>query len=119
MINIEGKVAVVTGAGRGIGRAIAIELGSLGARVTIAARSVTELEETARTIGSASVFPTDVRKKADIHRLFEHVEMHFGPVDILVNAAGVGFAGNIVDFSDAEYDAILETNLQSVFVASR
>jgi 3-oxoacyl-[acyl-carrier protein] reductase len=119
MTDIQGKVAVVTGAGRGIGRAIAIELAALGARVTLAARSVSELEDTARNIGSASVFPTDVRSHSDVHRLLEHVGMHFGPVDILVNAAGVGGTGNVVDFSDAEFDAILETNLRAVFLTSR
>jgi len=119
MTNIQGRTAVVTGAGRGIGRAIAVELAALGARVTLAARSVSELEDTAKAIGSASVFPTDVRKKNDVHRLLEHVQTHFGPVDILVNAAGMGVAGNVVDLSDAEYDAILDTNLRSVFFASR
>ena len=60
---IENQIAVVTGAGRGIGRAIAIELGRLGAQVILAARSRTELEETAGKIGArASVIPTDVRK---------------------------------------------------------
>src|SRR6267142_2689157 len=89
MVSIQNQVAVVTGAGRGIGRAIAIELGKLGSRVALAARSRIELEDTARTIGSrASVIPTDVRKKGDLQRLFEQVSTALGPIDILVNAAG-------------------------------
>ena len=119
MNDIRNKVAVVTGAGRGIGRAIAIELAQMGARVVVASRSVSELEDTARMIGTASAVPTDVRNKDEVHRLLEHASTQFGPVDILVNAAGVGVSGAVVDFSDADYDAILDTNLKSVFFASR
>jgi len=119
MKDITGKVAVVTGAGRGIGRAVAVELAQTGARVVLASRSVTELEETARIAGSGSVVPTDVRKNDDIHRLVEHAASKFGPVDILVNAAGIGVAGPVVDFSDSDYDVILDTNLKSIFFACR
>lgn len=119
MTEIKEKVAVVTGAGRGIGRAIAVELARNGARVVVAARSVAELEETARMAGSASVMPTDVRKKDEIRRLLEHAETQFGPVDILVNAAGIGVAGPVMEFSDSNYDDILDTNLKAIFFASR
>ncbi len=119
MKDITGKVAVVTGAGRGIGRAVAVELAQTGARVVLASRSITELEETARMAGSGSVVLTDVRKNDDIHRLLEHAASKFGPVDILVNAAGLGVAGPVVDFSDSDYDAILDTNLKSIFFACR
>jgi len=88
VVGILNQVAVVTGAGRGIGHAIAVELGQLGAKVVLAARSRTELEATARLIGSsASVIRTDVRKKQELERLFEQVTTTLGPVDILVNAA--------------------------------
>jgi len=119
MKDITGKVAVVTGAGRGIGRAVAVELAQTGARVVLASRSITELEETARMAGSGSVVLTDVRKNDDIHRLVEHAASKFGPVDILVNAAGIGVAGPVVDFSDSDYDVILDTNLKSIFFACR
>ena len=119
MTNIKGKVAVVTGAGRGIGRAIAVELARQGARVVVAARNVTELEETANMAGSATVIPTDVRKKDDVERLLGHAASQLGPIDILVNAAGIGVAGPVVDFSDSDYDAVLDTNLKSIFFASR
>ena len=119
MTDIKGKVAVVTGAGRGIGRAIAVELARKGARVVVAARSVAELEETARMAGAASVMPTDVRNREDVQRLLEHAASQLGPVDILVNAAGIGVAGPVVDFSDSDYDAVLDTNLKSIFFASR
>jgi 3-oxoacyl-[acyl-carrier protein] reductase len=120
MTTIEGKVAVVTGAGRGIGRAIAIELGRMGARVALAARSVSELESTAQQIGAtASVIPTDVRKRDDVHKLLEGAATAIGPIDILVNAAGTGVFGQLVEFSDADYDTILDTNLRSIFLTSR
>ena len=120
MTNIEGKVVVVTGAGRGIGRAIAVELGRMGANVALAARGVAGLEETAKTIGrNASVISTDVRKKDEVHRLLDHVASTVGPIDILVNAAGIGIFGQVKDFADEDYDAILDTNLRGIFLACR
>lgn len=121
MTSIEGKVAVVTGAGRGIGRAIAIELGNMGAKVALAARSASELEKTASAIGGggASVVPTDVRKRDEVHRLLDLVSSTLGPVDILVNAAGVGVFGLVTNFSDEDYDTILDTNLRGIFMACR
>ena len=120
MVGIPNQVAVVTGAGRGIGRAIAIKLGKLGARVALAARSRTELDETARVIGSsASIIPADVRRKEDVARLFEQVTTTLGPVEILVNAAGVGIFGSVVDFKDDDFQTLIETNLRSIFFACR
>lgn len=114
------RVAVVTGAGRGIGRAIAVELGQLGAKVVLAARSRTELEETAAAIGArASVFPVDVRKKDQLQALFEHVSANIGPVDVLVNAAGLGIFGPVVDFTDDDFETLIETNLRGIFFCCR
>src|SRR2546428_8829981 len=98
MVPIDNQIAVVTGAGRGIGRAIAIELGNLGARVVLVARNRAELDDTARAIGkNASVKPADVRKKDQLERVFD------SPVDILVNAAGLGIFCPITDFNDADF----------------
>ena len=120
MVSIQNQVAVVTGAGRGIGRAIAVELGKLGAHVALAARSRSELEDTARTIGSAAtVFPTDVRKKEELQRLFEQVSAGNGPVDILVNAAGIAVFGPVLEFGDEDFDNLIETNLRGIFFACR
>ena len=115
MVGVENSVAVVTGAGRGIGRAIAVELGRMGAHVVLAARTVSELQETARMIEKSSVIPTDVRRKDEVHRLIEKA----GRVDILVNAAGLGIFGPVADFRDEDYDTILDTNLRSIFLTHR
>ncbi len=116
MITIQDKVAVVTGAGRGIGRAIAIELAGAGANVTLAARSRAELEETAGLIGaSASVFPADVRDREQVHAMLEHA----GPVDILVNCAGAGIYGNVAGFPDEAYDTLMDTNFRGTFLTCR
>jgi len=120
MTSIEGKVAVVTGAGRGIGRAIALELARMGVKVALAARNASELEQTTRASGgAASVIPTDMRKKEEVHRLLDQAASTLGPVDILVNAAGIGVFGKVTEFSDADYDVILDTNLRGIFMACR
>ena len=120
MVSIQGQIAVITGAGRGIGRAVAIGLGGRGAQVVLAARSRTELDDTARMIGkNASVIPTDVRRKDELQRLFEHVATAFGPVDILVNAAGLGIFGPVVNFSDEDFEILIDTNLRGIFFSSR
>jgi len=97
-----------------------MELGRLGAQVVLAARSRNELEETARMIGkSASVVPTDVRRKDDLQRLFEQTTTALGPVDVLVNAAGLGIFGPVIDFTDEAFEILIETNLRGIFFASR
>jgi NADP-dependent 3-hydroxy acid dehydrogenase YdfG len=119
-VSIENQVAVVTGAGSGIGRAIAIELGRLGAKVALAARSRTDLEQTGLRIGAqASVIPTDVRKKEEVHRLLDQVSSAIGPIDILVNAAGLGIFGPVVRFRDEDFEELIETNLRSIFLSCR
>lgn len=115
MITLHNQTAVITGAGRGIGQAVAVSLAELGARVVLAARSRSELEDTARQIGAGMVAPTDIRKKEEIVRLFEQA----GPVDILVNAAGIGIMGRVVDFREEDYEATLDTNLRGIFLTCR
>ncbi len=90
---LEGRVAVVSGGGRGIGRAAAILLGAAGASVVVTARTKSEIEETAERIrtenGSARAFPADVSEWEDVRRLAAETERVFGPVDIVVANAGV------------------------------
>ena len=114
MVSIENQIAVVTGAGRGIGRAIAIELGDLGARVVLVSRNRAELEDTSLMIGqNASVMPADVRQKDQLRRVFD------SPIDILVNAAGLGIFGPVTDFKDEDFETLIETNLRGIFFACR
>jgi NADP-dependent 3-hydroxy acid dehydrogenase YdfG len=120
MASIQDQVAVVTGAGRGIGRAIAVELGRLGARVVLVSRSRTDLEETGRMIGpTASVMPADVRQKDQLQSVFEQTVAAFAPVDILVNAAGLGLFGPVVDYKDEDFATVMDTNLRSIFYTCR
>jgi NADP-dependent 3-hydroxy acid dehydrogenase YdfG len=120
MASIQNQVAVITGAGRGIGRAIAIELGELGAQVVLVSRNRSELEETGRLIGpSASVMPADVRKKEQLQSVFEQTAISLGPVDILVNAAGLGIFGPVVDYRDDDFATVIETNLRGIFYTCR
>jgi NADP-dependent 3-hydroxy acid dehydrogenase YdfG len=120
MVSIQNQVAVVVGAGRGIGRAIAVELGRAGARVALAARSRSELEDTGKVIGSsASVFPTDIRDKDQVHELLDQTASGLGPVDILVNSAGLGIFGPVVQFTDHDFSTLIDTNLRGTFFACR
>jgi NAD(P)-dependent dehydrogenase (short-subunit alcohol dehydrogenase family) len=68
---------------------------------------------------SASVVPTDVRRKDDLERLFAQTTTALGPVDVLVNAAGLGIFGPVIDFTDEAFEILIETNLRGIFFASR
>jgi len=117
------KVAIVTGGGRGIGRAAAIELADAGYRVTIAARTVAELHETAQTIratgGTALAVPTDVTSEQDIRRMVQATVAEFGRVDVLVNNAAMTHRGNVLTTTLDEWNRVLATNLTSVFLCSK
>jgi len=120
MTDLHNKVAVVTGAGRGIGRAIAVELAQAGAQIALAARSAGQLDETAALIGAAArVFPTDVREREQVRALFGRTHSEVGPVDILVNCAGLGIYAPVVDFSDEDFNTTIDTNLRGTFLTCR
>jgi NAD(P)-dependent dehydrogenase (short-subunit alcohol dehydrogenase family) len=116
-MNWKAKVALVTGGTRGIGRAIADALVSIGCQVAVSARDVTELRETEQALGSARVqgFRCDVREYAQVKELFASVAARFGGVDILVNNAGIGIFASVESMSPAQFQAVLETNLFGVF----
>ena len=90
---LEGKTAIVTGAGRGIGKGIALTLAEAGANITLAARTVEQLENTAKEIRKlgrrALVVPTDVIEKKQVENVVDKTIAEFGKIDILVNNAGV------------------------------
>lgn len=121
---LDGRVAVVTGGGRGLGCATAIRLGEIGARVVVTARTKPEIEETAHRIrvgnGSARAFPADVSQWEDVLRLAVETERIFGPADIVVANAGViEPVGDTWDVSPRAWSQNLKTNLIGAFYTAR
>lgn len=139
--SLEGKVAIVTGAGRGIGKAISLVLAEAGADIVAAARTVAEIEETAREVRAlgrrALPIPTDVTRADQVQRMVEKTVSEFGKVDILVNNAGVSRPKQLVPLGDLkfpgwqrvsdlhsplteeEWQLTLDSNLTSIFLCTR
>lgn len=116
---LDGKRALVTGAGRGMGLAIAQSLASVGAHVTLAARTQAEIKEAANVIKAAGFLADaivlDINEIQTTSQFFEDHE----PFDILVNNAGTNRPGPFLDMSVDDYDAVLNLNLRAVFFASQ
>jgi NAD(P)-dependent dehydrogenase (short-subunit alcohol dehydrogenase family) len=118
---LDGKVAVVTGANRGIGKAIAIAMAEAGAMVAIAARDDERNAAAAAEIrdrgGMAAPFHADVTSRSDLLALREAVTLDLGPIDILVNNAGIGVHGASLTIDDDSWHSVLATNLDAVWRA--
>lgn len=116
---LEGKVALVTGGGRGIGRAVALGYAAAGADVAVAGRTLAALEETVERIGELGgrglALEADLVDVARIPGLVEEVERTLGPLDVLVNSAGVQVTGPSIDVSEADWDATIDANLKALF----
>ena len=121
--SLKGRVALVTGASRGIGRAVAQALGAAGAGVACCARSTAEIDATADDIrrrgGHASGFTLDVTRTEQVERVVRAVEAGLGPVDVLVNNAGITLERRTVELTDEEWERVLTTNLTSMFRLAR
>lgn len=117
---LEGQVAVVTGAGRGIGRAISLALGVAGAQVVAAARTRPEIEAVAQEIGAAggraSAWPVDLSSEVEIVALFDFIREKVGRLDVLVNNAGIGLFGPVQDFAAADLDRLYAVNVRGTFL---
>ena len=123
MESIEGRVALITGGGRGIGRAIALALAKAGAHVAVAARSVPEIEAVAGEVMQlgrrAHFFPLDVSDRDQLAGAPAQVARALGPVDILVNNAGIHASAPIHKQDDATWDAVLAVNLTAPMLLCR
>jgi gluconate 5-dehydrogenase len=119
LFDLTNKKALVTGGGRGLGRAIAIGLAQHGADVAITSRTVAELEETAEAVRAVGreclVVPGDASSKSEIDRVVGEVAGGLGRIDILVNNAGVDAAGPAIDYTEADFDFVLDVNLKAYF----
>jgi len=121
--NLEGKTALVTGAGSGLGRLFAKTLAEAGATVVLAARRREKLEETAKSItekgGNAICIDLDVTDSASVQSCFSEIEASVGVIDILVNNAGIARQEFLVDISEGDWDAVIDTNLKGVFLVAQ
>jgi 3-oxoacyl-[acyl-carrier protein] reductase len=122
-VDLKDQVALVTGASRGIGRAIAIRLAACGAKVAGVARTLDGLAGTLQAIrdagGEAEGFAGDVGSVEDVNRIVAEVEAKFGGVHVLVNNAGITRDGLVLRMEDKDWRDVIETNLSSVFYFSR
>lgn len=122
-VDLSGQTAIVTGASRGIGKAIALRLAAAGAKVACVARSADKLKETVDAIaaagGAAEVFPCDVTDSAAVTKLVEELAEKWGGLDIVVNNAGITKDTLIPRMEDEQWDAVIATNLKSVFLFTR
>jgi len=121
--DLQGKVAIVTGSGRGIGRGIAVELARAGADVVVCSRTEADLEAITfeiQSLGRKAVpVVVDVRRHDQVIDLMEKTQQEFGRLDILVNNAGGSFRTPAIDMSERAWDAVIGENLKPVFLCSQ
>ncbi|MEO6808421.1 MAG: 3-oxoacyl-[acyl-carrier-protein] reductase [Isosphaeraceae bacterium] len=122
-VDLSGQAALVTGASRGIGRAIALRLAECGASVAAVARTLEGLEGTLSAIreagGTAEGFAGSVAKSEDVTRILEEVEAKFPKIHVLVNNAGITRDGLMLRMEDAAWDEVMDTNLKGTFLFCR
>jgi len=122
-IDLKGKVAVVTGAGRGIGKAIAIALAEAGADVVLAARTASQLEKTAEAVRSKGCqglpVPTDVTRKEEVDRLMSPALDQLGGLHILVNNAAIMAPASLMEQTEDDWDKVMAVNLKAYFICTQ
>lgn len=122
-MDLNGKVSLVTGAGRGIGRAICLELAKAGSDIALNCLNKTNGEKVVSEVvklgQKASFFKTDVSETKKVNRMVDEALRMFGKIDILVNNAGIATMSHIQDMEEAEWDRVLNVNLKSIFNCSK
>jgi 3-oxoacyl-[acyl-carrier protein] reductase len=122
-VELAGKTAIITGGGRGLGRAIALAYARAGAQVVVAARSADEVAETAWLIEeqgqTALAVSADVRDPAQIASLIAQTVQRFGSPSILVNSAGIGLRAPLTETSEAQWDALIDTLLKGPYLVAQ
>lgn len=122
-ISLDGKVAIVTGAGSGIGKGIAVALASEGVNLVLCGRRAEPLQETARQIeesgGRATPVQADVSRSGDVQRVVKAALETFGWLDILINNAGISGGDSVHRMSDEDWDQVMSVNLRGAFLMAR
>ncbi|MBI2877815.1 MAG: SDR family NAD(P)-dependent oxidoreductase, partial [Candidatus Tectomicrobia bacterium] len=122
-VSLAGKVAVVTGGGKGIGRAIALALADAGADVVVASRTVEALEQTVQEIQAkgrkALAVKTDLNVREDLDSLIKATMDQFQRIDILVNNAATSYLRSLFDFREDGWDKVFNINVTAIFILSR
>jgi len=122
-MDLDGKVAIVTGAGRGIGRATALALSRLGVKVVLAAKTASEIESVAAEVaekgGEGLALPADVSEKSQVQGLVAEARRRFGQIDILVCNAGVAIHNPIPEIREEDWDLNIAVNLKGVFLCTQ
>jgi len=119
MARLSGRVAVVTGAARGIGLAICRRFADEGAQVAMADVDEAALREAAASVPGATAIVADVSRRADVHRVVRSTAALAGRVDVLVNNAGITHACDFLDLEEADFDRVLAVNLKSMFLCGQ
>ena len=122
-MELQGQVAIVTGAGRGIGRATALELARMGADIVVAELDAGGADKTAALVQDvgrrAAVIPTDVTKRTELAAMVDRTLAAFGRIDVLVNNAGIYRAASTLEITEEHWDAIMTINAKAVFFATQ
>jgi len=116
---LDGRIALITGGARGIGRATAEAFVAAGARAVLLDRDLAEAESAASAIGNAEAHALDVTSEADVNRLFDAVAARHGRLDILVNNAGASIRKPTTELSKSEWDTVIAVNQSAVFLCAR
>lgn len=124
LFRLDGRRALVTGGGKGLGKVMATALAQAGADVVVASRTRTQCEETAAEIAAATgrrvvALEADVTESAQVARLADDAESALGPIDILINNAGVNRRGSAAELAEADWDEVIAVNLKAPFLCAR